>query len=131
MPSMISNVEYTSTMIDIRDESTNYLVGKLFEVNYFGLTKIHFKIYLSKEKINWIGINQTYSRDILKIVSTNDNELDDVFDELCSHKMILIIIDMILSLMYSKGDLSEYIKMIEEELSEKGFDSFEIYDEFS
>ena len=32
---------------------------------------------------------------------------------------------MILSIIYSKGDVSEYIKMIEDELSEKGFDLFE------
>lgn len=130
MSDMIANVEYTSTMIDIRDESTNYLVGKIFEVNYFGLTKIHFSIYLSKDNFDSIEIKQNQGKDILQILSTNKN-LDDIFDELCSHRMILIIIDMILSLMYSKGDLSEYIKMIEDELTEKGFDLFDIYDDFS
>ena len=130
MSDMIANVEYTSTMIDIRDESTNYLVGKIFEVNYFGLTRIQFSIYLSKDNFDSIEIKQNHGKDILQILSTNKN-LDDIFDELCSHRMILIIIDMILSLMYSKGDLSEYIKMIEDELTEKGFDSFDIYDDFS
>lgn len=131
MSEMIANVEYTSTMIDVRDESTNYLMGKIFEVNYFGLTRIKFSIYLSKDNFDSIEIKQNQGKDILQILSTNcENKLDDIFDELCSHRMILIIIDMILSLMYSKGDLSEYIKIIEDELSNRGFDLFEIYDEF-
>lgn len=130
MSEMIANVEYTSTMIDIRDESTNYLVGKIFEVNYFGLTRIQFSIYLCKDNFDSIEIKRKSGNDILQILSTN-KYLDDIFDELCSHRMILIIIDMILSLMYSKGDLSEYTKMIEEELSEKGFNSIEIFDEYS
>ena len=135
MSEMIANVEYTSTMIDIRDESTNYLAGKSFEVNYFGLTRIKFSIHLIKDKIDRIEVIQNHSKDVkgckdlFQIVSSYCTSLDDIFDELCSHRMILIIIDMILSLMYSKGDLSEYIKMIEDELTEKGFDLFEIYDE--
>ena len=131
MSDMIANVEYTSTMIDIRDESTNYLVGKIFEVNYFGLTKIHFSIHLIKDNFDRIEVIQNNSKDLFQIISSYLTSLDDIFDELCSHRMILIIIDMILSLMYSKGDLSEYIKMIEDELTEKGFDLFEIYDDFS
>lgn len=131
MSKMISNVEYTSTMIDVRDESTNYLVGKIFEVNYFGLTRIKFSIYLIKGNFDSIEIVQNNGKDLLQILSPTLASLNDIFDELCSHRMILIIIDMILSITYSKGDLSEYIKMIEEELSEKGFDSFDIYDEFS
>lgn len=126
MTCLIANVEYTSTMIDIRDESTNYLAGKIFEVNYFGLTRIKFSINLIKDKCDRIEVIQNHC--IFQIVSSVCTSLDDIFDELCSHRMILIIIDMILSTMYSKGDLSEYIKMIEEELSEKGFDLFEIYD---
>lgn len=123
---MIANVEYTSTMIDIRDESTNYLAGKTFEVNYFGLTRIKFSIHLIKDKFDRIEVIQNHS--IFQIISSVCTSLDDIFDELCSHRMILIIIDMILSTMYSKGDLSEYIKMIEDELSEKGYDLLEIYD---
>lgn len=137
MSYLIANVEYTSTMIDIRDESTNYLMGKSFEVNYFGLTRIKFSIHLIKDKIDRIEVIQNHSndvkhsKDLFQIVSSVCTSLDDLFDELCSHRMILIIIDMILSTMYSKGDLSEYIEMIEDELSERGFDLFEIYDEFS
>ena len=130
MSDLIANVEYTSTMIDIRDESTNYLAGKIFEVNYFGLTKINFSIHLIKDKIDRIEVIQNNCKDLFQIVSSYCTSLDDIFDELCSHRMILIIIDMILSMMYSKGDVSEYIKMIENELSERGFDLFEIYDEF-
>lgn len=134
MTCLIANVEYTSTMIDIRDESTNYLAGKIFEVNYFGLTRIKFSINLIKDKIDRIEVIQNhtkdvkYSNELFQIVSSVCTSLDDIFDELCSHRMILIIIDMILSTMYSNGDLSEYIKMIEDELSEKGFDLFEIHD---
>lgn len=128
MSDLIANVEYTSTMIDIRDESTNYLAGKIFEVNYFGLTRIKFSINLIKDKIDRIEVIQNNCNDLFQIVSSVCTSLDDIFDELCSHRMILIIIDMILSTMYSKGDLSEYIKMIEEELSNRGFDLFEIYD---
>lgn len=134
MSDLIANVEYTSTMIDIRDESTNYLASKIFEVNYFGLTRIKFSINLIKDKMDRIEVIQNHSKDVkhsndlFQIVSSVCTSLDDIFDELCSHRMILIIIDMILSTMYSKGDLSEYIKMIEDELSEKGFDLFEIYD---
>lgn len=137
MSEMIANVEYTSTMIDIRDESTNYLAGKIFEVNYFGLTRIKFSINLIKDNFDRIEVIQNHSKDVkhskdlFQMIASNLTSLDDIFDELCSHRMILIIIDMILSLIYSKGDLSEYIKMIEEELSEKGFDSFEIFDEYS
>lgn len=131
MTEMIAHVEYTSKMIDVRDESTNYLIGKLFEVDYFGLTRTKFSIYFTKDNFDSIDIKLYGSKDILQILSTNcENKLDDIFDELCSHRMILIIIDMILSTMYSKGDLSEYIKMIDDELSERGYDSFEIYDEF-
>lgn len=126
MTCLIANVEYTSTMIDIRDESTNYLAGKIFEVNYFGLTRIKFNIHLIKDKFDRIEVIQNHS--ISQIVSSVCTSLDDIFDELCSHRIILIIIDMILSIMYSKGDLSEYIKMIEDELSNRGFDLFEIYD---
>lgn len=132
MSDMIANVEYISKMIDVRDESTNYLMGKIFEVDYFGLTKIQFSIYLSKDNFDSIEVKQSNGKDILQILSTNnENKLDDIFDELCSHRMILIIIDMILTTMYSKGDISDYIKMIEDELTEKGFDLFEIYDEFT
>lgn len=136
MSDKIANVEYTSTMIDVRDESTNHLVGKIFEVNYFGLTRIHFSIHLIKDNFDRIEVIQNHSKDVkhskdlFQIISSYLTSLDDIFDELCSHRMILIIIDMILSLMYSKGDLSEYIKMIEDELTEKGFDLFDIYDEF-
>ena len=128
MSDKIANVEYTSTMIDIRDESTNYLVGKIFEVNYFVLSKIQFRIYLCKDNLDCIEIKQNHDKDILRIVSTNNNNnyLEDIFDELCSYRMILIIIDMILSLIYSKGDLSDYVKLIEDELSEKGYESFKI-----
>lgn len=128
MSDLIANVEYTSTMIDIRDESTNYLAGKIFEVNYFGLTRIKFSIHLIKDKCDRIEVIQNNYNELFQIVSSVCTSLDDIFDELCSHRMILIIIDMILSTIYSKGDLSEYIKMIEEELSEKGFDLFEIHD---
>lgn len=130
MTCLIANVEYTSTMIDIRDESTNYLAGKIFEVNYFGLTRIKFSIHLIKDKFDRIEVIQNNSNELFQIVSSVCTNLDDVFDELCSHRMILIIIDMILSIIYSKGDVSEYIKMIEDELSTRGFDLFEIYDEF-
>ena len=128
MSDKIANVEYTSTMIDIRDESTNYLVGKIFEVNYFVLSKIQFRIYLCKDNLDCIEIKQNHDKDILRIVSTNNNNnyLEDIFDELCSYRMVLIIIDMILSLIYSKGDLSDYVKLIEDELSEKGYESFKI-----
>lgn len=130
MTCLIANVEYTSTMIDIRDESTNYLAGKIFEVNYFGLTRIKFSINLIKDKMDRIEVIQNNYNELFQIVSSVCTSLDDIFDELCSHRMILIIIDMILSITYSKGDLSEYIKMIEDELSNRGYDSFEIYDEF-
>lgn len=128
MTCLIANVEYTSTMIDIRDESTNYLAGKIFEVNYFGLTRIKFSINLIKDCFDRIEVIQNNSNDLFQIVSSVCTSLDDIFDELCSHRIILIIIDMILSKMYSKGDVSEYIKMIEDELSERGFDLFEIYE---
>ena len=126
MSDLISNVEYTSTMIDIRDESTNYLAGKIFEVNYFGLTRIKFSIHLIKDNFDRIEVIQNHSKDLFQIVSSVCTSLDDIFDELCSHRMILIIIDMSLSRMYSKGDVYDYIQLIEEELSEKGFDSIEI-----
>lgn len=131
MTCLIANVEYTSTMIDIRDESTNYLAGKTFEVNYFGLTRIKFSIHLIKDKCDRIEVIQNNYNELFQIVSSVCTSLDNIFDELCSHRMILIIIDMILSIIYSKGDLSEYIKLIEDELSEKGFDLFEIYDNYS
>lgn len=126
MTCLIANVEYTSTMIDIRDESTNYLAGKIFEVNYFGLTRIKFSIHLIKDKCDRIEVIQNNYKDLFQIVSSVCTSMDDIFDELCSHRMILIIIDMILSIIYSKGDVSDYIKMIEDELSERGFDLFEI-----
>lgn len=131
MSDLIANVEYMSTMIDVRDEHNNSLMSKILEVKYFGLTKINFNIQLIKDNFDSIEVIHNQSKDVLQILSTNHNDsLDDIFDELCSHKMILIIIDMILSIMYSNGDLSEYIKLIEEELSNRGYDSFKIYDEF-
>ena len=134
---MIANVEYTSTMIDIRDESTNYLMGKIFEVNYFGLTRIKFSINLIKDNYDRIEVIQNHSKDVkhskdlFQMIASNLTSLDDVFDELCSHRIILIIIDMILSIMYSKGDVSEYIEIIEDELSNRGYDYFNIYNMYS
>ena len=137
MSNMIANVEYTSTMIDIRDESTNYLMGKIFEVNYFGLTRIKFSINLIKDNYDRIEVIQNHSKDVkhskdlFQMIASNLTSLDDVFDELCSHRIILIIIDMILSITYSKGDVSEYIEIIEDELSNRGYDYFNIYNMYS